>query len=157
MARPEVLRIPVPVASRRTHILAAGVMWSLAGTGVLAAGCVWIFRSRSPLAIPVLLLAIAAGAAKSRFVLERAARRILLRIEARGDGRCLGGFLAWKSWLLVAAMILLGRLLRASPLPLVARGGLYVAIGSALLIASRALWAGRRDRSPVDTAPLDLL
>jgi hypothetical protein len=47
---------------------------------------------------------------------------------------------------LVAAMILLGRLLRASPVPLIVRGGIYAAIGSALLFASRRLWASRRNR-----------
>jgi uncharacterized membrane protein len=137
-------------------------MWSLAGCGLLTAGCIWIFESRSPAAIPVLLLALAAGALKARYVLDRTARRTTARIESRGDGRCLGGFLSWKSWLLVAAMILLGRLLRASPLPLLARGGIYAAIGSALLIASRTLWTSRRDlsaarRGPVDTTGPDLL
>lgn len=147
MAPFRLLRVPVPAASRRTHVLAAGIMWSLVGTGILAAGCVWIFRSRSPAAVPVLLLAFAAGAAKARIVLDRAAREIMARIESRGDGRCLGGFLSWKSWLLVATMILLGRALRASPLPLIVRGGIYAAIGAALLIASRSFWLGRRGRS----------
>jgi hypothetical protein len=134
------------------------MMWSMAGTGILTAGCVWIFRSRSPAAVPVLLLALAVGAVKARLVLDRAARKILARIESRGDGRCLGGFLSWRSWLLVATMILLGRLLRASPLPLIVRGGIYAAIGAALLIASRALWTGRRARPvPVDKTGRDLI
>lgn len=127
--------------------MAAAMMWSLAGAGILAAGCSWIFRSGSPASVPVLVLALATGAAKARFVLDRTARRILTRIESRGDGRCLGGFLSWKSWLLVVAMVLLGRVLRASPLPLIARGGVYAAIGAGLLIASRSLWMGRRERS----------
>ncbi len=157
MALRGLLHVPVPAASRRIHILAAGMMWSVAGSGLLVAGCVWIFRSRSPAAVPVLLLALAAGAVKARLVLDGAAKKITARIESRGDGRCLGGFLSWKSWLLVAAMILLGRLLRASPLPLIARGGVYAAIGAALLIASRMLWISRRPRSPVDKTGPDLL
>jgi hypothetical protein len=140
MAWPTFLRAPVPTASRRTHLFAAGIMWSLAGTGLCLAGGHWIFQSRSQSAVLVLLLALAVGFAKARFVLDRTAGRIIERIESRGDGRCLGGFLSWKSWLLVAAMILLGRLLRASPLPLLARGAIYLAIGAALLVASRRLW-----------------
>ena len=127
--------------------MAAAMMWSLAGAGILAAGCSWIFRSGSAASVPVLVLALGTGAAKARFVLDRTARRILTRIESRGDGRCLGGFLSWKSWLLVAAMVLLGRLLRASPLPLIVRGGVYAAIGAALLIASRLLWMKGRGRT----------
>jgi hypothetical protein len=107
-------------------------------------GSHWILSSHSALAIPFLAASILAGWAKARFVLERTAMRTLDRIESRGDGRCLGGFLSWKSWLLVASMILLGRLLRSSPLPVLYRGMIYAAIGGALLIASRLLWAGWR-------------
>jgi len=129
-----------PTASIRTHLFAAGLMWSLAGLGLCTAGTIWMAMARSHWFAPLVALALIVGVFKARFVLDRTAARIVRRIEERGDGRCLGGFLSWKSWCLVAAMMILGRLLRASPLPLLARGGIYLAIGAALLVASRRVW-----------------
>ena len=133
--------IPAPSAPRRTHLLAAGILWSAAGAGLAVTGARWILASPSSYAVPVLLATVAAGLLKAHFVLDGAARRIVERIEARGDGRCLGGFLSWRSWAVVIFMMIAGRALRASPLPLLARGGLYAAVGVALLGASRRLWA----------------
>jgi hypothetical protein len=136
-----------PVASRRTHLLAASLMWTLAGLGLCAAGAVWMAWSRSRWLALVAAFAIAVGILKGRFILERTAGRIIRRIEERGDGWCLGGFLSWKGWCLVAGMMVLGRLLRMSPLPLLPRGAIYLAIGVALLSASRRVWgAFRRER-----------
>jgi hypothetical protein len=81
-----------------------------------------------------------AGALKARFVLKRAAERIVRRIQARGDGRCLGGFVSVRSWLLVAGMMGAGYLLRHGLLPHNVVGLIYVAVGTALLLASAVIW-----------------
>jgi hypothetical protein len=137
---------PVPAASRATHLLAAGGMWSLVGLALFTAGTIWILRSGSSWALPILVLAGLLGWVKARYVLRRTAERTVRRIEERGDRRCLGGFLSWKSWLLVLAMMLLGRWLRKSPLPILWRGLIYAAIGAALFLASLRIWAHRRRR-----------
>ncbi len=142
------LRRFTPVASHRTHLLLAALMWSLAGTGLCLAGTIWVLGAHEPYAIPILAAAAAVGWLKARFLLRKTARRIVRRIGERGGDRCIGGFLSWKSWAMVASMILLGRLLRMSPLPAPWRGAIYFAIGAALLIASRAVWTAWRDRSP---------
>ncbi len=143
------LRIPTPAAPRRTHLFAAALMWSTVGLALMAVGARWTVGSGSSFAAPALFAAAAVGLVKARYVLGRTARRIVKRIDERGDGRCLGGFLSWKSWLLVGAMVGLGRLLRMSPLPLLLRGAIYFAIGAALLAASRGIWEawGRTPRS----------
>jgi hypothetical protein len=111
------------------------------------AGARWVAEAGSSGRILTIGAAILVGWLKARYVLDRAALRIVARIESRGDGRCLGGFLSWRSWMLVAAMIGLGRALRSSPLPLRLRGALYLAIGVGLAVASRRIWAAwRRDR-----------
>ncbi len=142
------LRRFTPVASPRTHLLLAALMWSLAGTGLCIAGTIWVLGAHEPYEIPVLAAAAAAGGLKARFLLRKTALRIVARIGERGGGRCVGGFLSWKSWALVASMVLLGRLLRMSPLPAPWRGAIYFAIGAALLIASRVVWQAWRNRSP---------
>lgn len=130
---------PKPAGTVRTQLLLAALMWSTVGAALAVAGILWILQGGLN-ASWILAVGMAIGALKARFILRGTARRIASRIVSRGDGRCLGGFLSWRSWLLVASMALAGRLLRASPLPLSARGGIYLAIGTALLLASRALW-----------------
>ena len=81
-----------------------------------------------------------AGLLKARFVLRRAAGRTVERIQARGDGYCLGGFLSWQSWLLVVLMVAVGRSLRGGVLPRTITGFLYAAVGTALLVAAHQIW-----------------
>jgi hypothetical protein len=138
--------VPVPAASRRTHLRAAGVLWSAVGIGLLIAGAHWMLASGAHGLWIVFPGAIALGWFKARYVLARPARRTIRRIEERGDDRCIGGFLSWKSWLLALGMVLLGRGLRASPLPLLWRGAIYVAIGAALLLGSIPIWQHMRQR-----------
>ena len=136
-----------PAASRRVHLAAAGTMWSLAGAGLATAGLVWILRAAGRWTALAIAFALVLGAVKGHLVLRRAARRNVARIEARGDGRCLGGFLGPRGWALVAAMIVGGRLLRASPIPRPVLGTLYLGVGAALFVASFEIWRARRRAS----------
>ncbi len=134
-----------PAASMHSQVLLAGLLWSAVGSALGVMGVAWTVAavhgaSRAGLH----LLAIAAGWLKGRLVLSRSARRTLARIEERGNGRCLGGFLSWWSWLLVASMILVGRLLRSSGLPGSVLGPIYLAIGVALVTGSLTFWQARR-------------
>jgi hypothetical protein len=135
-----------PAASVRVHLLLAALMWSAVGVALLVVGAIWGWRVPHAAARWLLAAAVAAGVVKSRLILDRAARRIAARIESRGDGRCVGGFLSPASWLLVAAMAGTGRLLRSGLLSHHLVGLLYTAVGAALLISSRLLW--RRWRGP---------
>ena len=63
-----------------------------------------------------------------------------MRIKEFGEKVCIGSVYSWKTWLLVAAMIGLGRFLRATVLPGENVGLLYTAVGWALLLASRLMW-----------------
>lgn len=140
-----------PRASSRFQLFLAGLMWSVVGSALLAFGTLWIIDGVSRGTSAVLLVsALAVGAAKSRFILDRTARKIVIRIGERGEGRCAGGFLSLRSWLLVVSMIAGGRLLRGGLLPAAAVGTLYAAIGTGLLLSSRLAWSdfvrkGRED------------
>lgn len=129
-----------PSAPARVHLLLAGLMWSTVGAALLALGVVWTVQVRTPWNLPLLVAAIAGGLLKARFVLAPVARRTASRIEVRGDGRCVGGFLSPQSWAMVAAMMLLGRLLRGGALSVGVLGAMYVVVGTALVIGSRGLW-----------------
>jgi len=121
-----------------------GLMWTVVGVTLVGLGGRWLWQSPIPAAPWLAALALAIGAFKARFVLDRAARRIVDRIRERGDGRCLGGFLSLRSWALVAAMAGGGRLLRGSHLARGLLGVLYIAVGTALLLSSRVAWGAWR-------------
>lgn len=130
-----------PRVAGRTQLLLAGALWTIVGGALLGFGTRWTLEAfgRGP-GVLAIALGIAAGLFKGRFVLDKAAASIADRIEARGDGRCAGGFLSWRSWLLVALMSGAGRLLRGGLLPHAVVGPLYAAIGAALLFSSRIAW-----------------
>ena len=130
-----------PSAAGSTQLLLAGALWSVVGALLLWFGASWTLEALGRGAgAAVLAAGVAAGLLKGRFVLDRAARRIADRIAERGDGHCAGGFLSWRSWLLVGLMSAAGRLLRGGLLPHAVVGPLYAAIGAGLLFSSRIAW-----------------
>ena len=134
-----------PAAGASTHLMVAGLMWTLVGTGLVVRGATWLFQASSGAAPWLAGVALAVGILKSRLVLDRQARRVTGRIRERGDGRCLGGFMSWGTWALVLVMIAAGRLLRGAGLSGIVIGPVYLAVGVALLISSRLSWQGWRD------------
>lgn len=142
------LELHKPTGSARSQLLLAEMMWTVVGSVLLSLGLHWVVqRYHGPgwaYAVPFLLL----GLIKSRFVLDRVAKRTIHRIRTRGDDHCVGGFFSPVSWALIAGMMVLGQVLRASPLPRAGVGFLYVTVGSALLVSSRLLWKEWRQRRP---------
>jgi len=138
--------IPVPAAAARTHLLLAALMWTIVGCGMAVFGTRHALAMASPLAPWLAVAAVLIGAAKARWVLAKAARRIVARIVERGE--CLGGFLSPTSWALVAVMVVSGRVLRRWLLPPAVVGLLYLAVGTALVLASLVIWRSWHDKDP---------
>ena len=85
------------------------------------------------------------GVVKARLVLVKYAHRAVDRIIGRGR-TCSFGFFSWTSWAFIAVMMGGGTLLRHSALVDTSAGRallslVYIAVGTALLIADRVLWA----------------
>ncbi len=129
-----------PAAPARVHLLLAASLWTVVGVVLAAVGSRWTLAARPRFVALLMTAAVAVGVVKAALVLRKVAARIAARIRARGDGRCVGGFLSPRSWLLVAVMSVGGRLLRGSGLPMEAVGLLYLAVGVALASASIRLW-----------------
>jgi len=130
-----------PAARARTQVLLAALVWTGVGIGLLAAGVRWSLMAPALWPVAILAVALPVGLLKGRFALRRAAGKIAARIARRGDGTCLGGFLSWKTWLFVLAMMGMGAALRRSDLPRAILGMVYTAVGVALLWGSRVFWA----------------
>ncbi|MGC4117211.1 MAG: hypothetical protein QM765_22165 [Myxococcales bacterium] len=127
-----------PAVGVRTQLTAASVLWTCVGLGLGTAGILWCVGAGD--AWYFVALGVAVGLAKAWFIIAPVARRNAARIIERGDGKCLGGFLSWKSWAFVAGMMSLGAVLRHSAIPRSVLGVLYVAIGAALLTGALPLW-----------------
>jgi hypothetical protein len=129
-----------PAAPARAHLLLAALMWTIVGSLLAFFGARWTMKGHAGFGPVVLAIAVVAAFLKSRYVLDKAAGRMIERIRARGDGRCIGGFLSLRTWVLVVIMAGSGRLLRGSPLPRTIIGFIYAAVGLALLLSARRLW-----------------
>ena len=134
------LEILKPAASKRSRILAAALLWSSVGISLAT----WGGRNLLGPSIrlnPIWLVPIGAvGILKGRLVLDRAAEKILARIQTRGDGKCLFGFFSVRNWGMVLMMMLFGRILRHSSAPGLIVWGIYFAIGTGLTFSSRLFW-----------------
>lgn len=131
-----------PAAPARLHLLLAAMTWTVVGTFLSFFGTRWMLVGSPWTEAVLMVVAAAVGILKARFVLDRAANRIVKRIRERGDGRCIGGFLSLRTWGLVIVMAVAGRWLRGGLLPHAVVGFIYLAVGVALLFASRRLWSG---------------
>lgn len=127
-----------PSAPVWLHAMVAGFMWSAIGIFLTLKGVRLLMFDDTH--IIALVISLAIGCAKAFFVLDKAASRTKSRMLTKGDGACLGGFFSLKTWLVLAAMMFIGRLVRQSGLPTVLKGGILVTVGSALFISSRIFW-----------------
>ncbi|MHC4709897.1 MAG: hypothetical protein ACYTA3_05630 [Planctomycetota bacterium] len=140
-----------PGVSRQARLFLAAAAWTAVGLGLLIAGTRWSLWSDSSLHPTFLVLAAAVGLTKAFVILKHTANRVIGRIQASGDDRCIGGFFSWRTWVLVAIMITAGTLLRRSDISRGVIGLVYVAIGIALLAASTLPWRAwyrNLDRTP---------
>jgi hypothetical protein len=128
-----------PAVRVRTQLAAASLLWTCVGLGLGAVGVYWC-HPVDLAGAAIVALGLALGALKGWLVIRPIAHKNSARIVERGDGRCLGGFLSWKSWLMVASMMAVGAVLRHTALPRPILGVAYVAIGAALLLGAEPLW-----------------
>lgn len=126
-----------PGVPRKVHLFAAALLWTVVGILLLYRGWNWIHPVENGW---FLAAALGLGTLKSRFILDRSARRSIQRIVRLQDGTCLGAVYSWKTWLLVAFMMASGMVLRIffDPGPYI--GMIYCTVGWALLLSSRLGW-----------------
>lgn len=139
-----------PRAGVQMQLVAAATTWLLGLGFLLVRGVLLIeepagvFRWNAAI-VPVAVLAVILGVVKARLVLVTYAHKTVDRITAR-ERACFFGFFSWTSWAFIAVMMGGGTLLRHSALVDSTAGRallslVYIAVGTALLIADRVLWA----------------
>ncbi len=139
---PELLKRLSPPAAERTQMLAAALMW-LVGASILLVRGVGYLQDRYWHAW-ALAAGLALGMLKARVLLDRVARKAVVRIGERGRAHFFG-FFSVNSWLLIALMMGAGMTLRrvvVHPDVIGAgiMGAIYIGVGTALLLADRLFW-----------------
>ena len=129
-----------PTATSRFQLWLIGAIWTTVGVALTLVGGHWLLTTNGYKILILTTAAVCLGIGKSFLVLERAAQSFTSRIQLRGEGKCVGGFLSVKGWALVGCMILLGRLLRSVGIPRPILGLVYAGVGLGMLLSSRMFW-----------------
>ena len=135
-ARRDGLRRFTPRAGQRVQLFSAALMWAIGSAILLIRGVGFLHDNWYAV---LLAVAVVLGLVKSRYLLDRVARKAVLRIHDRGHA-CYFGFFSWKSWLFVVGMMGGGILLRRSGLPRDFLAVVYVGVGTGLALADRIFW-----------------
>jgi hypothetical protein len=147
-------KIPEPAVSRQTLVLTAAVVWSAVGVGLAVRAALW-FAASGRGWVWLAPLALVVGLLKGRFLLIRLAARNVERLRLLSPHKeriCLFAFQSVQSFLIVLGMIGLGIVLRHTSLSREALATVYLAVGTALFLASfrywRAFTSAKRDHGP---------
>lgn len=131
------LSIPEPAVSRKALVYMGAGLWAAAGIVLLGRAAPWLVAAGETGAAAG-ALGMLVGILKGRLLFVPLAIRNAERIHTLSPHKekiCLFAFQTVRSYVLIASMITLGILLRSSSLSRTILGTVYVAVGSALLLA----------------------
>jgi hypothetical protein len=131
-------QIPEPAAKRTNLVKTAGFIWMLVGLFLIIRGLT-IISILDLYTISLSLIAVGIGYLKARFIFYKIISNNINRIKQLAPEKekvCIFAFQAIQSYLIVFLMILLGWILRISPLGTNILSFIYILIGFALSISS---------------------
>ncbi len=134
----------MPRGTARVQLVLAAIVWLVGASILFARGVGYLMQSHW--AAWLVALALVLGVVKGHLILDRVARKAVIRIRMRGRERCLFGFFSWKTWLLIAVMMGSGIALRRSGTSPEILGVIYMAVGTALLYGDRTYWRAALSR-----------
>lgn len=121
---------------KRILLLLAGLMWIAVGLMLMKMAYVWLSAVGDHRAFPFAAVGVLLALIVHHFGFLRVVDKNLGRILPMEGKRCIFAFISWKSYLLIAVMVLLGVLLRHSHLPRQHLAIIYIGIGLALVLSS---------------------
>jgi hypothetical protein len=145
--------------SRGVQKLLAASLWTAVGIMLSVLGIDWMIVGFHWWALLLAVPMIALGFIKGRFILDGMAKRNVIRIHERGPAAPWWGFYPLRTWVLVAVMMGTGIILRvvipdlffhfhAPDIYFAYIGLVYLAVGVALIHASRTWWRALLERAP---------
>ncbi|MGD9308227.1 MAG: hypothetical protein PVG51_03770 [Desulfosarcina sp.] len=115
---------------------ASGVLWSTVGLMMCASGIGWLAGAGIVRSAGFGLAGMVLAAVAACWVFGGIAQRNIQRLRLLPDRGCFFAFQAWKSYLIIATMVIIGMALRQSTLPKSGLAIIYIGIGGALFGAS---------------------
>ncbi|MFH0729563.1 MAG: hypothetical protein V2B19_24890 [Pseudomonadota bacterium] len=125
-----------PAVTSRLLLFLAGLVWIFVGATLLFFAFTWLSRASNTdvqlFTITGVILALLVHHLGFLKIADKNLQRILLM---QGKS-CLFAFIPWKSYLIIAVMIVMGAILRHSTIPKHYLAVLYIGIGFALVLSS---------------------
>jgi sulfite exporter TauE/SafE len=141
----ERLRLDV---DRRWLFFIAGVIWMGVGVLLLTYAVTWLAPVSVPLDIELGVAGLAVAAVFVLFVFRGIVNKNIERIEGGPERASAFSFQGWKSYVITVFMIVLGIVLKRSPIPKPDLAVMYLGVGLALMLTSglyhRHLWTRHR-------------
>ncbi len=113
-----------------------GFVWICVGIMLLGFAYHWLAASSQISPLPFVSAGIVLAMLIHHFGFLRIVDRNLGRILPVEEKRCIFAFMPWKSYITIAIMVGMGRLLRHSSLPKPYLSIVYIGIGLALILSS---------------------
>lgn len=125
-----------PGVSKSVLLLIAGIMW--VGIGIMLDGLSysWLRAEKADSVLLASFVGFVCALVIHHFGFLRVVDKNLGRILPMEGKKCVFSFMPWKSYILIIIMILMGFLLRLSPIPKLYLAVLYSGIGTALILSS---------------------
>ncbi|MCK8603450.1 hypothetical protein [Desulfoferrobacter suflitae] len=125
-----------PSVQRHWLCLLSGLSWSVMGIMLCTMAAHWLSEIIWPVSLLASVAGLLLGTCIYRFAFAPMARKNVERILRLPSRVCLFAFQAWRSYALILVMMLLGFVLRHSPIPRVILSVIYLTIGTALTFGS---------------------
>jgi len=135
-----------PAAKRKVLVLLAGVVWSIVGVSLIVVALNWLISGNGNIGVS-LAIGVAVGAVVHHFGFSKLVSVNLERIYSQSPGKskvCIFAFQNRRSYLMISIMILMGYILRHSPIPKIYLSPMYLTIGFALLLSSLRYYCNAR-------------
>ena len=125
-----------PAVNKKVLLFLAGFMWLGVGTMLLFISFFWLNAFQVHGSFLFSAIGVAVALVVHHFGFLKIVDKNLGRILPMAGTKCIFSFITWKSYILVAVMVVMGSLLRHSPIPKPYLSTLYIGIGLALILSS---------------------
>jgi hypothetical protein len=125
-----------PAVTNYLLLFIAGVVWFLVGCMLMSLAVSWLSRTSHINLYPLVIAGVTSALLIHHYGFLKIADKNLKRILRMQDKSCIFAFIPWKSYLIIAVMVLMGAVLRHSVIPKHYLAVLYIAIGLALTLSS---------------------
>jgi hypothetical protein len=125
-----------PAVSKSCLIAIAGLMWTGVGVMLCHVAYHWFVNVNTGVAVILGSLGAMMALAAYHFGFSKIAQKNIKRLCVLTEKTCVFAFQTWKGYLLICFMIMLGAILRSSPIPKPYLAMLYTTIGGAIFLSS---------------------